>query len=79
MCQLFTKQIHECDKRLWLRAIIDQLVVTDPEAAAVVSMDMPDSLIDRVILYPLPINQERIVEQGINAICLFLFGKINFE
>lgn len=129
LTELFTKQIHASDKRLWLRSVInqlvishqasldfnkelhylyfsisqvreicdkqkahlrkiifnslseirDQLIVTDPEAAAVVFMDMLDSLIDRVILYPLPIKRERIVEQGINAICLFLFGKMNFE
>lgn len=127
--ELFTQEIHQPDKRVWIRSLIDnlvtshqdsldfnkelhylyfsipqvkeicdrqksymrqiifeslqnvkeELIVTDPEAAAVVFMDMLDSLIDRISLYPLQIDKERIIEQGINAICLFLFGKMKFH
>ena len=53
----------------------DELIVADLEAATVVFMDMLDKLIDRVTLYPLEIDHERIINESIDAICLYLFGK----
>lgn len=62
-----------------LQEIEDQLIVTDLEAAAIIFMDMLDKLIDRVTLYPLSIDNTRIIEQGLDALCLFLFGKTHFK
>ncbi|MDO5521598.1 MAG: TetR/AcrR family transcriptional regulator [bacterium] len=58
-----------------LLSIKDELIVTDLEAATIIFMDLLDKIIDRITLYPLPIENERIIDQGIHAICLFLFGK----
>ena len=52
-----------------------ELVVSDLEAATVVFTDMLDRLIDRLTLYPLDIERTRIINEGIDAICRYLFGK----
>jgi hypothetical protein len=49
------------------------LRVTDIEAATVIFVDMLDSIVNRVTLYPLPLDDERIIYEGIEAISNYLF------
>ncbi len=58
-----------------LLEIKDELIVKDVEAAAIIFLDILDSIIDRITLYPLQIEEEKVINEGIDAICRFLFGK----
>jgi AcrR family transcriptional regulator len=58
-----------------LLEIKDELIVKDVEAATIIFLDLLDSIIDRITLYPLQIDEEKIINEGIDAICRFLFGK----
>lgn len=60
--------IYDC-----LFAVKTDLRVTDIEAATVIFMDMLDSIVNRVTLYPLQLDEERILYEGIEAINNYLF------
>lgn len=60
--------IYDC-----LNTIKADLKVTDLEAATVIFMDMLDSIINRVTLYPLNLDEKRIINEGIEAINNYLF------
>ena len=58
-----------------LLEIKDELIVTDIEAAAIIFIDLLDAIVNRITLYHLQIDDERIIEHGCDAICRFLFGR----
>jgi AcrR family transcriptional regulator len=58
-----------------LLEIEDELIVKDVEVAAIIFLDLLDSIIDRITLYPLQIDEETIINEGIDAVCRYLFGK----
>lgn len=53
--------------------IQDELHVTDCRAAAIMFCDVLSSTVDRIVLYPLDINEERIIEQSITLLINYLF------
>lgn len=55
--------------------IKDELIVNDIEAAVIIFLDLLDSIIDRITLNPLQIDEARIINEGSDAICRFLFEK----
>lgn len=48
--------------------------VEDAEAAAVVSSDIIEAIVERVSVYSAPIEKERVLKEGLDALCRYLFN-----
>lgn len=52
----------------------DMLRVRDLEAAAIVADNLISSIVDQVVFYENPIEDERIIKEGVDAVYRYLFG-----
>lgn len=58
--------------------IKNELIVNDVQIAAIVLTDIISSLVDRIVFYEDNIDKDCILEEGIDAITMYLFGEKNF-
>lgn len=57
----------------YLKQFREMLAVEDLEAAAIVSCDIISSIVDRISFYENSVDRERILNEGIRAVCRYLF------
>lgn len=58
----------------YLKKFQNTIVVKDLEAAAIISSDIISAIIDRISFYENSMERERILNEGVQAICRYLFG-----
>lgn len=58
--------------------IKNELTVNDVQIAAIVLTDIISSIVDRIVSYQTNFDKECILDEGIDAISMYLFGKKDF-
>lgn len=59
---------------VYLKQFQNILVVEDLEAASIISSDIISAIVDRISFYENSVERERILNEGVRAVCRYLFG-----
>ncbi|MDW2796114.1 TetR/AcrR family transcriptional regulator [Clostridium boliviensis] len=59
----------------YLKAFHDMLRVKDLEAAAIVADNLISSLVDQIVFQDNPVDDSRIISEGVDAVYQYLIGK----
>jgi AcrR family transcriptional regulator len=59
----------------YLKAFQDMLRVKDLEAASIVAVNIMSSLVDQIVFQDNPIDDSRIIREGVDAIYQYIIGK----